>query len=603
MCHTPDAKGDYMTVDTIPALLLHAVTTYDKSDAFLLKRHGGYKPVSHREFFESVDSAGIGLSAIGLVKGDRVALLSENRLEWAAADLAILSTGLINVPIYATLPAAQVEYILRDCEARAVFVSTQEQLDKIQEIRGNLPSLSHVIYFENQSPDDSVITLAELREKGRSAGNQPSFQERIATIGKYDWASIIYTSGTTGDPKGAILNHWNFVSNVIACMGAIKIGPEDRCLSFLPLSHVLERTAGYYTMMYAGSTIAYAESVDTVPQNLLEVRPTVMISVPRLYEKMYARILDTVTAGSPLKRNLFFWAVGVGKRYVREKLDKRLTTATKLQYNVAFKLVFRKLKAKTGGKLKFFVSGGAPLSREIAEFFYAAGLPVMEGYGLTETSPVITVNTFDNFKFGTVGKPVEGVSVQIAEDGEILARGPNIMLGYYKKPDLTNAVLDGEWFHTGDIGYLDDDGFLTITDRKKDIIVTAGGKNIAPQPIENLLKTNKYIAQVVVVGNKRKFISAIIVPNMDNIRAFAKAAGVPEGTDTDLVKDPKVVEKVHQEIEEMSEHLAGYERIQKFILVEKDFSIEENELTPTLKVKRSIIEKKFESEIDTLYVS
>ncbi|MDH3217522.1 MAG: long-chain fatty acid--CoA ligase, partial [Candidatus Krumholzibacteria bacterium] len=514
----------------------------------------------------------------------------------------ILSSGLINVPIYATLPATQVEFIMRDSEARAVFVSTAEQLEKIQSIRANLPSLSHVILFDDVR-EQSTMTLEALRETGTKATGQPTYEERIATIGKYDWASIIYTSGTTGDPKGAILNHWNFVSNVIACVSSISIGTDDRCLSFLPLSHVFERTAGYYSMLYAGVSIAYAENIDTVPQNLLEVKPTVMVSVPRLYEKMYARILGTVTAGSGLKKSLFFWAMGVGKKYANEKIEKRLKAATKVKYGIADKLVFRKLKARTGGKLRFFVSGGAPLSRDIAEFFYAAGLPILEGYGLTETSPVITVNTFDHFRFGTVGRPVDGVDVQIADDGEILVRGPNVMLGYYKKPELSNAALDGEWFHTGDIGYVDDDGFLTITDRKKDIIVTAGGKNVAPQPIENLLKTNKYITQAVIVGDKRKFISAVIVPNMDNVRVFAKAAGISHAEDADLVKDDKVIQKIHDEIERMSQHLASFERVKKFILLEKDFSIEQNELTPTLKVKRTIIEKKFEKEINALYAS
>jgi long-chain acyl-CoA synthetase len=592
-----------MTVDTIPALFLHAVKTCDAPDAFQYKRQGAYVSVSHREVFESVDHAGRGLTALGLVKGDRVALLSENRLEWAIADLAILSTGMINVPVYGTLPPKQVEYILRDSEARAIFVSTTEQLAKIQSIRANLPSLSHVITFEDIAGDQSTMTLQKLIETGAATPAEPAFEQRVATIGKYDWASIIYTSGTTGDPKGAILNHWNFVSNVLSCTDSISIGPNDRCLSFLPLSHVFERTAGYYSMLYGGATIAYAESIDTVPQNLLEVRPTIMVSVPRLYEKMYARILDTVTTGSPVKRSLFFWAVQVGKKYVHERIEKRVKAATKMQYGVAYRLVFRKLKARTGGKLRFFVSGGAPLARDIAEFFYAAGLPILEGYGLTETSPVIAVNTFDHFRFGTVGRPIEAVTVRIADDGEILVKGPNVMLGYYKRPELSNEALDGEWFHTGDIGYLDDDGFLTITDRKKDIIVTAGGKNVAPQPIENLLKTNKYIMQAVIIGNKRKFIAAIIVPNMDNVREFAEAAGVPSGDEAELAREPKVIQKIHDEIEEMSEHLASFERIKKFILVERDFSIEDNELTPTLKVKRAIIEKKFEKEIDALYAS
>jgi long-chain acyl-CoA synthetase len=578
------------------------VKTYDKADAFLHKRDGKYNAISHQQTLESVDKASRGLVALNLAKGDRVALLSENRHEWAVADLAILSAGMINVPIYPSLPPKQVEYILNDSEVRAVFVSTSEQLEKIASVRANLPSLSHVIVFDGDMSRDSAISLDRLIEVGTNSQERRGYGERIATIGKYDWASIIYTSGTTGEPKGTILNHWSFVSNALSALQVFEIGPEDRSLSFLPLSHVFERTAGYYVMIHAGATIAYTESFDTVMENMAEVAPTVMISVPRFYEKMYARILDRVTAGSPLKKAVFWWAVQVGRRHVRQTLEGRLGASTKMRYRLADRIAFRKLRAVTGGKLRFFVSGGAPLARQIVEFFYAAGLPILEGYGLTETSPVIAVNTFDNFKFGTVGKPIPGVVVRIAEDGEIVVRGSNVMLGYYKKPDLTNEALDGEWFHTGDIGYLDEEGFLAITDRKKDIIVTAGGKNVAPQPIENLLKTNKYVAEAVIVGDKRKFLSAIIVPNIDNLRAFAQAAKLPDQSTTDLVRHPQVVQKYRDEIEEMSEHLASFERIKKFILLEKDFTIEDNELTPTLKVKRAIVEKRLKAEIDALYV-
>jgi long-chain acyl-CoA synthetase len=591
-----------MSVDTIPAMFLHAVKTYDKPDAFQRKEHGKYTDISHRKVLENVHNACEGLLSLKLAKGDRVALLSENRLEWAIADLAILSAGCINVPIYATLPAKQVEYILRDSEARAVFVSTRFQLEKIESIRENLPNLEHVISFEGAGTPPAVITVDELMEKGAAFPQKvASLEERARTIGKYDWASIIYTSGTTGDPKGAILNHWNFVSNVLAATKAIEIGPTDKCLSFLPLSHVFERTDGYYVMIYAGVTIAFAESIDTVPENLLEARPTIMISVPRLYEKMHARILDAVAAGSGIKKRLFKWAVGVGKAYANEVLAGKLSGGTKARYGIANGLVFKKLKARTGGKLRFFASGGAPLARSLAEFFYAAGLPILEGYGLTETSPLVSLNTFNDFKFGTVGKPVDGVTVQIAGDGEILVKGPNIMLGYYKKPDLTDKVLDGEWFHTGDIGHIDDDGFLVITDRKKDIIVTAGGKNVAPQPIENLLKANKYIAQAVVIGDRRKFLSAIIVPNMDALRQFAGECEIPYNNDGDIIRNTTIVSMIRDEMKKMSVDMASYEQVKKFILLEKDFTIEDNELTPTLKVKRANIEKKFAKEIEALY--
>jgi len=590
-----------MAIETIPSLFLHAVRTYRRKDAFRYKNAGKYIDVSHDETMDLVDKASVGISALGLAKGDRIALLSENRFEWVVADLSILSAGCINVPVYPTLPSGHVEYILKDSEARAVFVSTAEQFEKIREIRGNLPNLQHVIILEPGVTGEGAMSLKDLVTKGAAKSGEPDYEERISTIGKYDWASIIYTSGTTGNPKGVILNHWNFVSNVTAALDILSLDNTDSCLSFLPLSHVFERTGGYYAMMYGGASIAYAESIDTVAQNLLEVHPTILVSVPRLYEKMYARILDAVTSGSGLKKQLFFWAISVGRTYVHQKLEDRITPMVNMQYKIATALVFKKLKGRTGGRLRFFVSGGAPLAREIAEFFYAAGLPILEGYGLTETSPVITLNTFEHFKFGTVGRPVPGVEVRIADDGEICAKGPNIMLGYYKKPDMTSEVLKDGWFHTGDIGYLDEKGFLTITDRKKDIIVTAGGKNIAPQPIENLLKTSKYIDQAVLIGDKRKFVCALVVPNFENLRAFADAAGISYLDDSDLIKDAKVVEKIHDEMEEKSQHLAGFERIKQFILVEKDFTIEGGELTPTLKVKRKVVEKKFQSEIDALY--
>lgn len=590
-----------MPVDTVPGLFLNAVRTYDKPDAFQHKVDGAYRNVSHRYVFEAVDGLSRGLLALGHTKGDRIALLSENRLEWALADMAILSCGCITVPVYPSLPAAQVEYILADSEARTIFVSSGDNLRKVLSVRKNLGNLQRFIVFGDEACRDPVLSLSQIKERGNNWATGGGFEERIATIGRYDWASIIYTSGTTGEPKGVILNHWNFLSNVLALRQAVEIGPTDRCLSFLPLSHVFERTGGFYTMFDAGVTIAYAESFDTIGENLVETEPTVVNSVPRLYEKMYARILDAVTAGSFFKKTLFFWAVDVGRRRVRQQMEDRLTTATRIQDKLADRLVFRKLRASTGGRLRFFVSGGAPLAREIAEFFFAVGLPIYEGYGLTETSPVIALNTADQWKLGTVGKPVPGVDIRIAEDGEILARGPNVMLGYYKKPDKTKKVLDGEWFHTGDIGYLDEDGFLTITDRKKDLIVTAGGKNVAPQPIENLFKTNKYVAQAVVVGNGRKFISAIIVPNFRNLMAFADATGIRYANEDDLIHNPQVVHKYHDEIERMSQHLASFERVKKIILVERDFSIEAGELTPSLKVKRRTIEARFEAAIDALY--
>lgn len=590
-----------MPQETIPALFLDSVKAYNKKDAFLHKSEGRWVGVSHVELREAVTNACRGILSSGLVKGDRIALLSENRIEWVIADLAILSAGCVNVPIHTTLPTAQIEHILRNVEARAIFVSTREQFDKLKHLRNRVPSLLGVFSFDGIEGEPEAETFESLMEEGKAFRDDLSYEERIATIDKNDWASIIFTSGTTGEPKGAVLTHRNFVSNAAACGAAFEVGPEDRTLSMLPLSHVLERTGGYYSMVFLGATIAFAESFDTVTESLLETHPTIVISVPRLFEKMYARILDTVTAGSAAKKNLFFWALEVGKNHVKQSLGGRLKLGTKFKHRIADILVYRKLKALVGGRLRFFVSGGAPLAREITEFFCAVGLPILEGYGTTETSPVVSVNTLRHIKFGTVGRPLRDVDIKIADDGEILVRGPNIMHGYYRRPDLTEESIKDGWYHTGDIGHIDADGFLVITDRKKDLIVTSGGKNTAPQRIEGLLKTSKYVTQAVLVGNRRKFISALIVPNFENLTAFADAAGIPYNDSTDLIRHPKVITKMSDEIDRKSEHLAGFERVKKFALLDRDFRIEEDELTTTLKVKRTVIEKKYKAQIDALY--
>ncbi|MFH1755097.1 MAG: long-chain fatty acid--CoA ligase [Candidatus Latescibacterota bacterium] len=590
-----------MMADTIPQLFLRAVSKYRKKDAFRVKKDGRYRDISHEDAFRSVHHAALGLLALRLAKGDRVALISENRPEWMIADLAILSAGCINVPIYVTVPAKQLEYMLKDSGARAAFVSDAKQLAKLLEVRTQLPALQYVITFDANCDVPGIIQLDNLIRNGASVPSSQSYEEMISAVIRSDWASIVYTSGTTGDPKGAILTHGNFVSNATACASLIDINPTDTTVSFLPLSHVFERTAGYYAMMHAGVTISYAESFDTILQNLEEVKPTVVTSVPRLYEKIYTRIMDSVTSGPYVKKLLFFWALNAGSNYVQQKLSGNLQPMTIRKYNLAKKLVFSKLKHITGGRLRFFVSGGAPLHRTIAEFFYAVDLPILEGYGLTETSPVIAVNTFEQFKFGSVGKPLPGVEIKIAGDGEILVKGPNVMIGYFKKPDLTNeAVVDG-WFHTGDIGFLDNEGFLSITDRKKDIIITAGGKNIAPQSIENAIKTSKYIGQVVLIGNRRKFISALIVPNFDNLRKFALAKNITYTDIPSLLKHPQIIDQIQDSLDRKSGDFASFERVKKFVLLDHDFSIEDNELTPSLKIKRAYVEEKYKEAIDKLY--
>ena len=439
--------------------------------------------------------------------------------------------------------------------------------------------------------------------RGRTAAAaDPGRFERLArTVKPGDVASIIYTSGTTGTPKGVMLSHANFVSNGKALDAVTDFNSTDTILSFLPLSHVLERMTTF-SFLYKGATIAYAESIETVAENLVEVRPTIMISVPRLFDKIYTRVMDQVLAGSGLKKKIFFWALKTGKKVSARQLAKQpIPGWLAFRRKLADRLVFSKITAKTGGRVKFFVSGGAPLARDIAEFFHALGIIILEGYGLTETSPVLACNTFTDLKFGAVGKPVPGVEIRIAADGEVLARGPNVMLGYYKKEAETREAFEDGWFKTGDIGFLDREGFLVITDRKKDLIVTAGGKNVAPQPIENLLKANPYIQNAVVVGANRKFISALIVPDYDKLEAYAKTAGIPFADRAELCRREEIVNFLLAEVNRATPNLASYERIKKIAVLDRDFEEQAGEMTPTLKVKRSFVETKYKATIDALY--
>ena len=569
-----------------------------------MKVAGAYKPISHSEVAERVRHSARGLTSLGVRRGDRVGILSENRPEWAIADFACLTAGLTDVPIYPTLPADQIAYVLKDSGAVAIFVSNKIQAEKIREIRAQLPALKTVIGFD-EIPGLVNMSMADLQKRGAEGETSTSiatYKEDALLVKPDDVATIIYTSGTTGEPKGVMLTHDNIYSNVAASRKAIPFEGRDTGLSFLPLSHIFERMAGHYMMFATGTSIAYAESIDTVAANMGEVRPTLVLSVPRLYEKMYARILETALTGGFLKKKIFFWARGVAERWANEKLSGREPGGLlAMQYAIAQKLVFSKLKARTGGRLRYFVSGGAPLSPDINKFFYAAGLEILEGYGLTETSPVIAVNTPENFRIGTVGKPIDGVEVKIASDGEILTRGPHVMKGYYNKPEATREAIEPDgWFHTGDIGEIRD-GFLAITDRKKDIIVTAGGKNIAPQPLENKVKTNKYVAQAVMLGDKRKFPSMLVVPNFDQLERWATKRSIIWTDRAQLLRMPTIQAKMEQEVNKELAGAAHFEIPKKIGLIEHDFSIEKGELTPTQKVKRRAIDKNYKKLIDSLY--
>ncbi len=589
-------------VDTISQIILNTVRSYPKEDLMLFKKEVAYVPISTQDFGNNIKYLSLGLKDLGHQTGDKLIILAENGPKWIMTDFANLCSGGITVPIYPSLVPEQIKYIIDDSDAKIVVCSSQELWEKVKTVKNELTKVTHFISFQSEIPE-GVLSLNDVMRKGKRIADEKTdlFEKTALEVKPDDVASIIYTSGTTGIPKGVILTHDNFISNIKTLAALVEFTHKDMVLSFLPLSHVLERMCTF-AFLYKGCSIAYAESVETVADNLIEVHPHIMVSVPRLFEKIYAVVMDNVLESPPLKRKIFFWAVKTGKEYGKRKLQKQsITGILRLKRNLADKLVFSKIIEKTGGRVRFFVSGGAPLPKEIADFFYALGLVVLEGYGLTETSPVIAVNTFENLKFGTVGHPIPGIDVKIAEDGEILTKGPNVMKGYYKKDVETKEAFEGGWFHTGDIGHLDEDGFLVITDRKKDIIVTSGGKNVAPQQIENLIKTSPYVSNVVVIGSTRKFISALIVPDFEKLEEYARSLNITYNEKIELLRNEEIVSFVLAEINKCTPTLAPYEKVKKIALLDREFEEDKGELTPTLKIKREIVEEKYGDLIYSMY--
>lgn len=579
------------------------------------KRDGEWHSLSAAEALRQIVRVARGLQRMGVAPGDRIALLSENRPEWALADFAILGCGAVNVPLYTTLPAESCEYILRNSGASVMFVSSKALLEKVRSVWDKLPELKHAIVFDRPAGSVSVFS-----SNVAAAGGPPRemawkdlvgdpmlataeiahFEKQARAVKPDDLASIIYTSGTTGTPKGVMLTHHNIVSNIIGAPVEV-IGPSDLALSFLPLSHIYERTADYVYLYYA-VPIAYAESIDAVAQNLLEIRPTVAAAVPRLFEKVYARVLEKISKASWPRRKLFWWGVAVGREALKRRIaGQPVDGALALKYKIADALVFRKLRARLGGRLRYFVSGSAPLAPELAEFFNAIGVPVCEGYGLTETSPVVAANVPSSIRPGTVGRPLRNVEVRIADDGEILVRGPNVMKGYYNLPEETARTIVDGWLHTGDIGEFTPDGCLRVTDRKKDLLKTAGGKFIAPQPIENRLRQSRWISNAVVVGDRRPYAVALIVPNFERLADFARERGIVYSSPSELARHEAVRELIQRELDAINAHLAHFETIKRFLLLDRDFSIDSGELTPTLKVRRRIVEQQLRDRIEALY--
>lgn len=595
-----------MTLATLNDLFFDAIERHSALPAALrYKRDGRWQGISHGELHDRVHAVHAALRESGINAGDRVAIVSENRPEWAITDYGCLTARCIDVPIYPTLPPEQMAYMLEDSGCRMAFCSTAAQLEKLLSIRDRLPQLGRIVVFDTAAATGSGICSFESFEaEGRAAAGRYGDWRQIAGAAEADdLATIIYTSGTTGSPKGAMLTHGNITSNVVASMQVMGLEHGDTCLSFLPLSHIFERMAGHYTMLSGGVVINYASSIEAVAEEMVEVRPTIMMSTPRLYEKIYARVIANANAGSGLKRSIFEWAVATGEKHLEYTLaQQEPPLALSLARAVADRLVFRKLRARTGGRLRYFFSGGAPLSKDICYFFLAAGLPILEGYGLTETSPVITVNPLERIKPGTVGPPIPGVEIRIADDGEILTRGPHVMKGYYNLPEETAAAIDPDgWFHTGDIGEIDADGYLRITDRKKDLIVTAGGKNIAPQPIEALMKINPLFTNAVMIGDRRRFPAMLLVPNFPVVAEWAASRGLGKLSGEELAANPQVAEMLEREARKALRNLAQFEMPKKFLILPRDFSIEGGELTPKMSVRRRVVEEIYAREIEALY--
>ncbi len=590
---------------TLNQLFLDAAERYGGGRTVMRRKiDGQWQGLGYPQLRTRVHRVLTGLLDLGVRAGDRVAILSENRPEWAIVDYACLAARLVDVPIYPTLPPSQASWILRDAGASVVFVSSAAFLEKIQQVRGELPALRHVFVFDDVPLPADAASLTSLEALGAAAEARFADWEVTArAVRPGDLATLIYTSGTTGDPKGVMLSHGNITSNVVAALDLFALGSSDRYLSFLPLCHIFERMVGHYTMLHAGAAIDYATSFETVAAEMADVHPTVVASVPRLYEKIHSRVTEAAIQSGGMRRAIFEWARATAEKksdYVFAR--QRVPPGLRLGARLADRLVFSKLRRRTGDRIRFFVSGGAPLAPDICRFFFGAGLPILEGYGLTETSPVIAVNTFDMIKCGTVGRPIPGVEVRIAPDGEILARGPNIMLGYYRQPEATAAAIDPEgWFHTGDVGEIDNDGCLRITDRKKDLIKTSGGKYIAPQPIENMLRTNEYFTNAVLLGDRHKFPFMLLVPNFAVLEPWLVSQGITERDPERLVQLPPVQERLEREARRSLRDLAQFETPKRFLLLPHDFTVESGELTVTMKARRRVIEQHYQRQIEQLF--
>lgn len=596
---------------TITELFLNTINTYEKNTekyAYIRKIDEKYTGITFSELRKTVEEFAIALLDLGLKKGDRIGIVSENRLEWIIADLACALTGLVDVPVFPTLTSKQLEYIYNNCGASAVIVSNTFQLGKILAHQQELHHLRHIIVMNDDAKGNHtfVKTMNEMityaQTKVSESDRKRIIQENAATILPDDLMTIIYTSGTTGHPKGVMLTHGNIASNVSSCTGCYSITSDDLMLSYLPLCHSYERVAGYLLPLAKGASVAFAESIDKVATNINEVRPTLMTSVPRLFERIQGRIINQMAKEKPAKQKIFAWALSVGTTWIRNKMQGKSSLINSLQYKLADKLVFSKIRERMGGKIRTFVSGGAALKNDTAEFFLMQGLTILEGYGLTEASPVLAVNRPDSIEIGTVGKPLPNIEIKLSEQGEILARGKNIMRGYWNDEESTRESITADgWLRTGDIGIWTEKGNLKITDRIKHLFISSGGKNIAPTPIENMICHSRLIEQCVLIGEDKPYCTALIAPNFEELQLFAEKEGLVYRTHEELIQLPVVIRLFHRDIDHLQKDLAKYERIRKFTLLPRLLSVEDGELTPKMSIKRKVVEEKFRADIEKMY--
>jgi long-chain acyl-CoA synthetase len=591
--------------ETLAELFVRSSEKHQLPDALNYKRGGCWNRISSEEFVQRAGDIALGLYSLGLRHGDRAAIMAANSPEWTIADAGCQMAGVLDVPIYTTLAPSSVRYILADSDTRVLFIENREMFDRVSEAISDLASVENLIFFDNSGTElDNAISLEELEKRGGELRqSDPGLLGRISSdIRPSDVATLIYTSGTTGEPKGVMLTHSNIISNVIDCGEKYTFGEHDVPLSVLPLSHIFERSA-MYLYFFNGMSVHFAESIEKVPDNLREVKPTIFIGVPRIFEKVYAKAKLQAARSGGLKEKIFDWAIEVAKAYaLKNEKREAISFGLKLKHALADRLVFSKLRGFFGGRLRYCITGGAALPDEIFLIFTGAGISIMQGYGLTETSPVITSSNPIDLKLGTVGRPIRNMKVRIADDGEVEAFGPGVMLGYYNKEQATrDAFTEDGWFRTGDIGEIDDEGFLKITDRKKELFKTSGGKYIAPSPIEQMIRSSRFVSQAVLVGNERKFAAALIVPNFEMLDSYAKHKGFEPMSPQGYCSDPRILDLFERQVAMATIGLAKYETVKKIALLDKELSVEGGELTPTMKMKRRVIDSKYRDVIDRLY--